>query len=185
MDIFTMGSKKLYKIGFVILLPDELANKVKDFQINVAKKYDCINSILNPPHITIKRPIEVENIEKYENILDKITNSTKSFKIGIKGYDFFSDKIFFQDVIQSKELINLHNSLLSALKKENIFPDEMEGDNQRFHSTLANGDISAKFLGFLKKNYISKKPSDTFPLKELAILRHTGTYWTIHKISRF
>jgi len=137
---------------------------------------------MNPPHIAIKRPIEVENIEKYEKILDKLAKSAKTFKIDIQGYSFFADKTFFLKVIKSKELMILHNNLLSMLKQQGIAPDNLEGDNQIFHITLANNDISTKFVEILKKNYLPKKPLYNFPLKELAILRYTSTHWVIHKI---
>ena len=135
------------QIGIAILPPEEYALFVRRKEIDLAKRFNTIRGLLQPPHITIKWPFETESIAPFEAYCKKLVEEIKPFDIEVNGYGFFEPKAIFLKVVSSKDLVSLHLNILNDLKKQfKIEKNPFEGPNQQFHTTLAYEDLSEEMF---------------------------------------
>jgi 2'-5' RNA ligase len=139
--------------------------------------------LLQPPHVTIKWPFEVEDITIFERYCEELAKKINSFEVSIEGYGFFEPEVIFLKVIPSKELVNLHLKILYDLKTNfSIEKNQFEGQNQQFHTTLAYEDISQEMFSKAKEELEnSEQPKISFKFNSIGLFKFTGEEWIIHK----
>jgi 2'-5' RNA ligase len=165
------------RIGFAILLDNECHNYSRKLELELCEKFGLCWGLKQSPHITIKAPFETEeNLEVFIEYLKRISNDIKPFEIEIKGFGYFGNKVIFLDVKESEELHNIHNRILNYLKENyKINPLKTEGENVKFHSTLATHDVSPEKFE-RGRNYLVNKyvPSFKFIARTLGIFYYLG-----------
>ncbi len=103
------------------------------------------------PHITIRPPVSLLQIEPWVQIVENICETTKPFDIQLPGTSFFGDRVLFASV-QSLGLNELYNQLIPALK---LFePEEINKGDGGFHPHLTLG---RKWCGFTADDFIAMK----------------------------
>ncbi|MCD3216353.1 phosphoesterase [Clostridium botulinum C] len=99
-----------------------------------------------PMHITLKAPFEIEDISEVEQITEKFCNKNNKVNIDIKGIGHFRDNVIFMDIIPSKEAIQMNKDYYKELRNiKNLQWSNNEGENRKFHCTLASKNIRNKF----------------------------------------
>lgn len=171
------------QIGIAILPSEDYALFIRKKEIYLSKKYYTIRGLLQPPHVTIKWPFEVDDISIFEDYCKELSNDTTPFKINAEGYGFFEPKVIFLKVLPSNELIELHLKILDDLKvRFNIEKNKFEGRNQQFHTTLAYEDISEDAFYRAKEELeTSEEPKISFKFNSIGLFKFTGEEWVIHK----
>lgn len=171
------------QIGIAILPPEEYSVFVRQQEVALAKKYNTVQGLLQPPHITIKWPFSVEKLEPFERYCESLAKEMLPFEIGINGYGFFEPKVIFLKVSQNERLVGLHLKIISELKERyEIGPNAYEGKNQIFHTTLAYEDISEENFYRAKRELEgSAQPKISFTFDSIGLFRFNGAEWTVHK----
>lgn len=154
------------KIGFAILVNDEIFNYARNLELKISKKFNTIFGLKQSPHITIKTPFEVENIQPFEEYLENLSKEISSFNININGIGFFEPKVVYMNVEESKDLRNLYNRVKKDMKTNlNIKCNE----DMIFHSTLAYKDLSEENFHEVKKYLKNINPCFKFRFTTLGL----------------
>lgn len=130
-----------YFIGIGILFDTAVTNDLREIELRLASVTGNLNGLRQPPHITIKRPFEIESesIEHVTEDLKRLLGNYKPFLVSLQGVDSFGTSVLYANVERNDMLTLLHKDLVSAFAKYQTAPDPLEGDNVVFHSTLAAG----------------------------------------------
>jgi 2'-5' RNA ligase len=142
------------KYSVVIVPNNKLSEEIKNFQKSFPNN-DLVNVI--EPHITVKRPQQVEDVEMWLEKIKVIADETSNFKITLEKVDSFGDEVVFWEPKFSEELISLHKQIFQISEKGSE-GDMFENDNYHPHLTLAG-----------TKWKISKE--EVIDLKEEAVLK--------------
>jgi hypothetical protein len=127
-----------YKIGIGILLPDHNFNVIRKHELIIAEHLDTTLGIAQPPHITIKRPIELATVEALEAMLSKL----RKLKLGhiepitYSEIDTFPAGVLFLRAESSESLKRIHQKLLEFCTEFSKEKDPYEGSDMVFHTTL-------------------------------------------------
>ncbi|MEO0468965.1 MAG: 2'-5' RNA ligase family protein [Bacteroidota bacterium] len=170
------------KLGFALMPSPALHSFIRQTQIELHETYGFRIS-RQSPHITIKAPFETTNRKAVGDFLEKLARETKPFPLELKGFGSFGKKFLFVDVLGNPPLKALHIQILNGLQKEFGIPTgNLEGDNIRFHATVAGYEQEADFdqaWEFVQR----KKPHFVFPLSALSIFYHMGeSGWAISRV---
>jgi 2'-5' RNA ligase len=140
---------------FVAIVPDkELSNEIEIFQKSFPNN-DVVNVI--EPHITVKRPLHVENLEVWVEEIKVIAAETLNFKIYMDKVNSFEDEVVFWEPKFSEELVNLHKQIFQISVKS---PEGEIFENYNYHPHLTLAGTKWK---------ISKE--ELMDLKEKAVLK--------------
>lgn len=171
------------QIGIAILPPEDYSLFVRKQEIYLAKKYDTIQGLLQPPHVTVKWPFSVDSIWQFDDYCKSLANDITPFEVRIEGYGFFEPKVIFLKVLPSDELVKLHLRILSDLRgKFGIEKNKFEGATQQFHTTLAYSDISeANFHKAKQELENVERPEWSFTFDSIGLFRFSGEEWLVHK----
>ncbi|MEM9545183.1 MAG: 2'-5' RNA ligase family protein [Bacteroidota bacterium] len=160
-------------IGFALLLNNECHNFIRQMQLEIHQTTG-IALPRQTPHITIKSPFEVDEVKHFVQYVEDLALNTKPIPIDFKGFGSFDDKVIFLDVMQNQKLLNLHWKILSNLKdKFGVEPHELEGENVKFHASIAGFAHHQTFLQV--HDHLSQyQPRFSFTAKEMGIFLHIG-----------
>jgi 2'-5' RNA ligase len=128
-----------FTIGIGVLFNQKTNNKLRQFELMLAEKSNNWSGLGQPPHITVKVPFEVKDIDAVEtvaNFMTELAQNTKSFNITLRGFNNFGDKVLYAAIENTTELLKLSEALLEQLTQPGN-AREYERGRTVFHSTLA------------------------------------------------
>lgn len=138
-----------------------------------------------PPHITIYRPFDTDNIQPVLDLLEtwsKSQNLNTSFTMS--GFDRFGDRVIFANIetnpIVEKSVLELRQKLMAIPG----MPPE-DHPNWRPHATLADRINSDEFTQIW--DYVSRleKPKFNLPFDNITVLSVLGDRgWHVYKTFR-
>lgn len=172
------------RIGFAILLDDKSHNVARKIELELCDKFGLCYGLKQSPHITIKAPFDTTNISPFVNYFELVAKKTKPFDIELEGFNYFEPNVIFLDVKENKKLKKMHDKIIKEMEEKfSIEPHEFEGDNIKFHVTLAVVDVTkSKFIK--AKEYLKKyKPKLKFKAKTIGVFYYLGedAGWAIVK----
>ena len=166
-----------------VLAPQEVKDKILQWQQYMRDRYRCVAALRSPPHITLIPPFWMD--EKMEEDLGEEVNSFSSnqspFEIELQNFDAFRPKVIFVQVKPVPELLQLQTSLESFLLAKKKYPIKKEDRPFHPHLTIAYRDLRKKdfaeaFAHFSKMNF-----NYSFRVNEIALLKHQLTQWAVVK----
>ncbi|PIZ76436.1 hypothetical protein COY05_01100 [Candidatus Peregrinibacteria bacterium CG_4_10_14_0_2_um_filter_38_24] len=150
------------QIGYGIVLEGEIFNFMRDMELKLFQQYGFEKGMEQPPHITIKPPFEVEEIDSYMDYLEEFCSKIDSFDVELEGFNSFSNKVIYLDVMKNDMLHKLNQIIMSDLK--------LESDEMIFHATLGYGDLSEeKFKDAFEYLKVNFKPKFKFRVSKIGI----------------
>ena len=165
------------RVGVVIKPPKKIFNEVLKIEKLIAKKYKTYHSLGSRigPHIklTFQGNINKKNFKKIEDIVNKISKKTKSFKVKIRGVDkFYKNRVIYMKVLKSRELNDIYKKLSNNLKQfgkvRNLRPYTP-------HITLAYIDITKENFKKAFKELKNKKFSYEFNVNRIYLSKSKPT----------
>lgn len=127
----------LPKVGVGILYPVHFYNQIRKLQLQIAQSTSNCDGLTQSPHVTIKRPFRVDNMEGALDAIRQVLSKEKAVRLNINGLGSFPSGAVFLKINSSEELNALHQKLLAVLKPHGVEPDQFEGANMLFHTSLA------------------------------------------------
>ncbi len=132
-----------YTVGIGALLDTETFNLVRFLELASASATRNYAGLGQPPHITVKRPFQVdtlEDVEKLRKLLSDVARQTAPFDVQYRSLGSFGDTTLFLTVQPSAELQKLHEMLLGALRGVFGSVESLhEGKEMVFHTSIAVG----------------------------------------------
>ena len=137
------------KAAVVLLADYPVQNFVRRIAVDLNRNYqvDFFSSLL-PPHISLKQPFLIEDLEDLDHYLNTLAKQIAPFEI-------FLDRIYHEEwegygilglnVVETYSLRRLHNLLnkdLVRLFKKPAAPHD--GDSYRFHLTIEMAKITTR-----------------------------------------
>ena len=168
-------------IGFAIIVNDSSHNFIRQIQVELNQELGFRIS-RQSPHVTIKTPFEVEEIEPLTQYLENLAKEIQPFPIRLKGFGYFGEQVIFLDVEEKDSLNQLHWRILNDLKEEfAIEPHQFEGDNVKFHASVAGYSDPEDFQN--AQNYLKRyQPDFQFQATTLGIFYHLGNDgWVVYR----
>ncbi len=154
-----------YTVGIGILIEDSnIFNQCRDIELRISEATNTTFGLRQPPHITIKRPFEISDYTKLQDILESVGGWARrqtSFSIEWKGFGNFGDAARFIAVQPSERLKALHLDLLEHLAQTHgIEADILEGGQAVFHTSVA---VSLdKKMSAIADTVLEKEPTPNF-----------------------
>ena len=172
---------RTFEIAYVILVSSEVHNYMTRLQLDILRRYGANPGLTASPHITLKLGFEVSEIEPFAAYLDRIAGDIEPFEICVRNIDVFDGGIIFLDVEQDPRLENLRRRILRDLsEKYGVEPYPLEGDQYRFHATLAYG-LSNRDFERAWKELKDLKVEFRFVFDTLGLFCHTGDGWITYR----
>ena len=130
-----------YAVGIGALLDTETFNLVRSLELTSASATHNYAGLGQPPHITIKRPFQVnamEDVERLLSLLHDVAQQTTAFDVRYSGFGNFGDTTLFLAVQPSAGLQKLHEKLLATLQATFGSIESLhEGPEMVFHTSVA------------------------------------------------
>lgn len=172
------------------LIRGEFAKYHSKLVVELGNKFDekYLIQHLRPCHITLKYSFEGKNnIKEIENLLEKISNNSKSESIRIDKLNQLNDKVVVFQLNFSNNAKVIINDLIKELKKINWI-EWRNYDKQLgiYHLTLIYGNTFEIFNKIW--SYVTENLHPNFELKfdNLTILKETSpNIWKVHKTFEF
>lgn len=139
------------KCTFAFLVDDTIHNYVrkKSIEINKIIKKGFLGSLL-PPHISLKQPFAIDDIESVEKYFDRLSSEIKPMKLKI-GPTYLWENVIGLNVQETNELRECHNKINKELKSICKNSTALyDGSKYHFHLTIA---LSGKDKDEYKRAY--------------------------------
>ena len=175
------GKHRTWSVAYVILMSDEIHNIITKWQINILDKYGTNSGLTAMPHLTLKLGFEVTCLDQYEKYFDNLVKDIEPFEICVNGINKFEDGIIFVDVEKNPRLDQLRRRILNDLHQQfGVKPYRLEGDQFRFHVTLAYGLPISNFIKAYEELKI-RPIQASFMLSKMSLFCHSGENWVSYK----
>ncbi len=168
--------------ALAVLPSDEVHNEVRRMQYEVLQQLGATPArraavLTFTPHITLKQPFEVSEVEVYERYLDVLARSVTPFQLVLRGLGSFDgpEGILSLDVQPDPGLVELRERVVRELADLGVKPDPIEiGDPApyRFHMTLGYG-LDGEALAAARR-VLREPPELRFTLERLALFLSVG-----------
>ena len=157
-------------IGFGVLLEGECFNYARRVELELRRWFGMNDGLKQPPHITFKTPFTVSSIEPFANYLDELAATTLPFDVTVEGVGAFAPHVLYLDVQPNQQLFALHTRVLQELASTYQVPSgRFEGQQVKFHSTVAIGDPASNGFDEAKEWLRQGSPSLTFTVQTFGL----------------
>jgi 2'-5' RNA ligase len=175
------ASSQRLEIAFVVPLADEARNYVRRLQVDILRRHGVNEGLTATPHITLKLGFKTAELDAFEGYLDEIARATAPLEVRLSKISYFDEGIIFVDVEPNPPLDRLRRTIVRDLADRFAVPPRpLEGDQFRFHATLAYGLPKKRFHQEYER--LSRlAPSLRFEARSLAMLCHTGEHWITYR----
>ncbi|MEL7148524.1 MAG: 2'-5' RNA ligase family protein, partial [Bacteroidota bacterium] len=104
------------------------------------------------------------------------------FRICIKGYDHFGDRVIFLTPERNDALHALQKKLARTLKTElNLFNADYKDRPFHPHMTIAFRDLKKRLFSDAYQYFKKREVAFSFEVSDFALLRHEGKKWEDYK----
>jgi len=127
---------------FVLLVDHTIHNSMRRLAFELHRDYRTgFHGALIPPHISLKQPFRVADIDAVEAYFDAFAAGIRPFDVALEGVEVLPEAgIVWVAVRESPALRDLHNRLSAELAAR--FANtaaEFDGPSYRFHATVLLG----------------------------------------------
>lgn len=173
------------QLGIAILLPDDVHNAMRRWQLVVADLCGANAALKVRPHITLKQPFHARALGPIEDYFDRLVEQVEPVEILLDGVGRFEDdEVVFLAVTPERRLEALRLRVLADLREQfGVKPRDIEDERYRFHATVAYGLPDGTFeraWGALNGIEVSF----SFRLGSLGLFHYTGQEWVLYKKAR-
>jgi 2'-5' RNA ligase len=164
-----------YSYFIAIILPDPLHSEIESIKKNISKEYGTKSVLRSPAHITIVPPFFWGNETELLETLNQFT--FPEFDIQLKNYHRFLERVIFIDVVENKNLLELHQQFSAH------FFSKYPGINKRHpypfhpHITIGNRDWKPEQFNRCWEEFKGKEFSANFGFKKLTLLKNVENKW--------
>jgi 2'-5' RNA ligase len=132
------------KAGFAILADPSIHNYARKLALNLALQYRVdYHAALLPPHISLKQPFVVDDLDKLEDTFAGFAARTQPFTVGLERVyygEWAGSAILGLAVTEIPALRGLHDRLNLELREVVADPSApFDGPDYRFHLTIEMG----------------------------------------------
>jgi 2'-5' RNA ligase len=177
--------KKEEKLYFVAIVPPSpIYEETLEHKAYFKAKYNSKASLNSPPHITLHMPFRWNEQHEQElaSHLKSFADQNPPVTIQLKDFSSFPPRVIFINVVITPELESLQKNLQRYFKRQlNIFNANYKELPFHPHLTLAFRDLKKPNYQKAWDEFVTKNYQATFLANTLALLKHSGSVWEVHK----
>jgi 2'-5' RNA ligase len=179
------SSLKKEKLYFIAIIPptpiyDEALAQKQYFKDHYKSKA----SLNSPPHITLHMPFRWKEQDE-ELLFDQLNDFSKNNHhviIQLSNFSSFPPRVIFINVVLNEALDKLQKNLKRFCKRElNLFNANYKELPFHPHLTVAFRDLKKANYQLAWGEYEKKSFEAEFVADKLALLKHSGRVWNVHK----
>lgn len=177
-----MRHKTLWFIA--ILPPDDVAEKVRAVQHEIADRFGPKRILKIPVHITVEPPFRFDDAgeTRMTSVLDLFFAKTPGFTLELRNFGSFRDDVIFIEIVPSLPLLEMQSQLSDYLRGEaGIIHEVPWHGGYTPHMTVANRDVTPAAHERIWREFNTRKFYAAFSVTEIALLRHDEKMWHIHR----
>jgi 2'-5' RNA ligase len=177
-----LGKMTVKKYFLALVIPEPFFEKIESVKQTLFLEQGLKGALRSPAHITLHRPFEWK--EEKENTLIEKLNTFKfsgELQIELNNFSFFEPRVIYVDVLPSKELILLHNSLKNFAKTElKLFNEVTDLRGFHPHVTVASRDLKRPKFYELVPDFKTKKLNGVFNCNSFCLLKLEKKWEVLH-----
>lgn len=180
--------KEERKIYFIALLPTaEVGKEIIRLKQEFAENYESRRALKVLPHITLQTPFTTSATIERELCqgLTDFAASMSPFEIRLDGFGgvlLNHRKVLYINVCKNEGITRLHQEMVSFLRKNFGFSPMLARHGFNPHISVAFRDLTEDEFAEALAEYSQKDYEASFRVRNLYLLRHTGTSWEVlHK----
>lgn len=173
------GYETVMKIGYAVLVSDEVFNFMRELEVEFLEKFGANRGLAQPPHIAIKGPFDTDDLRWHAKYLDSLARQVKPLTVHLKGVRAFGPHAIFLDVVPHPALHQLTAKMLSDLPVETHTPFEANQDIHH-HATVAFPDSEEVFEQAMAQ-YADLRVDLEFTVDRLALFYQHQDTWIVYK----
>jgi len=170
------------KYFIAIVLPEPGQGIIEDLKQNLFKQYSLKGALRSPAHITLHRPFEWKE-ERENRLIDTLKQfqAGPEFEIKLQNFGFFEPRVIYADVLENKNLRQLHDKLVKFAKKELHLFNEAE-DLRGFHPhvTVAFRDLKKPLFYTLRERFSKENLQEKFKCNSFNLLKLRDKWEVAH-----
>lgn len=167
-----------------ILPPDDVAEKIRSIQHDIADRFGPKRALKIPVHITLESPFRylTENTTDLENMLGEFFSGRKTFELELRNFGAFRHDVIFIEVAPSLQLLELQQALHAYLRVEKRVVEKSPWHGGFTpHITVANRDVSEQDHRLIWKEFNTRKFYAKFGVSAVSLLQHDGDSWQVRR----
>jgi 2'-5' RNA ligase len=177
------------KLYFIAIIPPtpiyEAALAQKEYFKDHYKSKASLNS---PPHITLHMPFRWKEQDEGElaEHLNEFSKNNQPVPIQLNNFSSFPPRVIFINVVLNHELDNLQKNLKRFCKRVlNLFNADYKELPFHPHLTVAFRDLKKATYQQAWVEFEQKSFQAEFVADKMALLKHNGRVWKVHKEFQF
>lgn len=187
------------KAAFALLADREIHNAVRKLSWTIHGKYHTgIDICRLPPHVSLKQPFNIANLDLLEEYMTDLANSVPGFEIKLTGLQLIEATmgelhtgILWLNVEETETLRGLHNRLNEELTSQ--FGDvsaPFDGLGYHFHMTVAMGGQPYETYQTIYAEFSNKLRDMQYHVREIGLfvydeINEMNPGYVIYKILPF
>lgn len=174
---------ELFKRYFLAIIPPEpIYIETNQLKNHFKEKYASKAALNSPPHITLHMPFRWK--EKKETLLIKKLSEYAStqtyFDLHLHNFRAFAPRVIYLDVVEAEALQIFQKKLERFCKVSfQLFNANRLNHAYHPHLTIAFRDLKKEQFELAWQEFKTINYQRSFQVKEIAILKHSGTTWEV------
>lgn len=172
------------KSTFALLTNNQIHNLVRKLSWDIHRKYRTgIDICRIPPHISLKQPFEISDLDRLGKYMSEFAASIAPFEVKLTELQLievnkegFETGILWMDVEETQTLRQLHDRLNEelAVRFGNV-QAPYDGLQYHFHMTVARGNQPVETYRRIKKEFSNRLTNLRYTIQELAMFGYDDT----------
>ncbi len=166
-----------------IVAPADINKQVLEWKHYMRDHFGCAVALRSPAHITLIPPFWMNKDleDALQSDAAQFAQQQNSFEITLHNFDAFKPKVIFVNVDENAALSAFKLSLEDFLVSKQRYPIKKETRPFHPHVTLANRDLRKKDFASAFEHFNKISYQQSFTAQELAIMKHGGSQWDLHR----
>jgi 2'-5' RNA ligase len=166
-----------------VIPPEEINEQIREFQHDMAGRFQSSKALRNIPHITLKAPFQTihEEHTKVVNWFDALQIDVQPFSVALDGFGSFSGSarpVIYVKPVANKDLSSLQNQILQAFS--GTFPEIKVSHTEKVfspHITIAYRDLTPEYFIKAWTEYTDMPFNASFQVSSFHLMQHDGNGW--------
>ena len=166
------------KATFALLADNRIHNLVRKLSWDIHRKYRTgIDVCRLPPHISLKQPFDVSDLDSLTKYMAEYSASITPFEAKLTHLELIEaaigeieSGILMLNVLETETLRGLHNRLNQELTARfgNV-PATFDGPDYHFHMTVAIGGVPVETYQMIEKEFSDRLVNLQYTVQELVM----------------
>jgi 2'-5' RNA ligase len=165
-----------------LVLPEPERSVIQQIKEKCAEDYGAVHALKSPPHITLIPPFRIAKQDDglVFSFLEDFAAGCRPFIISVNGFGCFKPRVIFANPVPEVAMAALHEKL-DARFYDIISAKRPVRKGFHPHITIAFKDLSPRIFNDVWEIFKNKPLLFSFQIDRLALLKHDGQRWNIHK----